>query len=276
MTDTDAFVTIREFSSEAEARLAQLNLESMGIRVHMQKDDCGGTHPELQMGTGVHLKVAAADAELARSILAEVDAEVDEKPLKPPSSMKSALWGVFFVGIFVGVLLTGLYFRHQQNLEKIMNDTLAYDNNGDGVDDEFLYYRDGWLVNSTEDRNADGRPDTWYYYEDSLLVRGEFDDNFDGNADGWTTYSDRYAYETKYDTDFDGSPDLSTYVKKGVAQRSDWRPGNAKKVSRRVLYKDGNRALEYIDTDRDGQFDRKCTFNKYEERLGCEPYEGQT
>lgn len=273
MTDSDAFVTIREFSNAAEARLAQLNLESMGITVYMQKDDCGGTRPELQLGTGVRLQVAAADVRLAQSILAEVDAEAAEKPLRPPPTMKSALWSVFFLGIVVGVLFTGLYFRHQQNQEKIVNDTLSYDNNNDGVDDEFLYHRNGSLVKSHEDRNFDGKPDAWHYYENDELVRSEFDDNFDGKVDTWTIYSGRYDYKTKYDNDFDGTPDVTTFVKAGIQQRTDWHPGNAKTVSRRTIFKDGLQSEEFVDTDQDGQFDRKCGFNEVGDRVDCEPFE---
>lgn len=272
MTDTDAFVTIREFSSEAEARLAQLNLESMGITVYMQKDDCGGAHPELQVGAGVRLQVAAAEVDLARSILAEVDAEADEKPLKPKPSKKSTLWSIFVVGLLAGAFLASVVFIYLKNEEKIVNDTLAYDTNVDGIDDEFLYRRNGGLVKSTEDRNHDGKPDAWYYFQGDLLARGEFDENFDSQVDLWTIYTDRNNFQTKIDTDFDGTPDVTSYVKTGVAQRADWHPGNRKTISRQIIFKDGIRDLEYIDTDKDGQFDQKCTFSQFEEKIGCEPY----
>ena len=48
-------------------------LEGSGIDATIQKDDCGGMRPYLQIMTGVQLLVAQEDAERAMEILKETE-----------------------------------------------------------------------------------------------------------------------------------------------------------------------------------------------------------
>ena len=45
----DEAVVVRTYASEAEASIAASRLGSEGIGAHIQKDDCGGAYPALQM-----------------------------------------------------------------------------------------------------------------------------------------------------------------------------------------------------------------------------------
>ena len=67
--DFDETVVLRTFANETVARLAVLRLESQGIDALMQKDDCGGVYPPLQMTRGVRLRVKPEDLDVAKAIL---------------------------------------------------------------------------------------------------------------------------------------------------------------------------------------------------------------
>jgi Putative prokaryotic signal transducing protein len=65
-------VTIRSFSSEAEAELARTELESAGIKSFLSGDDCGGLRPAMTFTNGIKLVVRAEDVARAAEILNEV------------------------------------------------------------------------------------------------------------------------------------------------------------------------------------------------------------
>ena len=62
-------VTIRIFSKEIEAIMAQQVLEESDLESFVLKDDAGGMEPHLQRTSGVRLVVSHADAERASEIL---------------------------------------------------------------------------------------------------------------------------------------------------------------------------------------------------------------
>ena len=62
-------VTIRIFSKEIEAIMAQQVLEESDLESFVLKDDAGGMEPHLQRTSGVRLVVSRADAERASEIL---------------------------------------------------------------------------------------------------------------------------------------------------------------------------------------------------------------
>lgn len=66
-------VTIRIFSNETEAAMAQQVIEESGIRAYVLKDDAGGMEPHLQRTTGVRVIVSRADAQRAHEILRDLE-----------------------------------------------------------------------------------------------------------------------------------------------------------------------------------------------------------
>ncbi len=71
----DKTVVVRTYASEVLASIAHSRLEFEGIQAHIQKDDCGGAYPSLQMCRGVRLLVKPEDLEDAEKILQEMEAE---------------------------------------------------------------------------------------------------------------------------------------------------------------------------------------------------------
>ena len=127
-----------------------------------------------------------------------------------------------------------------------------------------LHYSDGELRSAEEDRNYDGKPDAWFKYTAGKIRTAEYDNNFDGVPDVWVTYEDRFKYVMRYDTDFDGKPDATDYYVNGIKQRTDWYPGDSPIIERRELYVHGLLKEKLVDTDGDGYFDLKITYDPYE------------
>jgi hypothetical protein len=71
----DEAVVLRTYANEAFASIADSRLGLEGIETHVQKDDCGGAYPSLQMSGGVRLYVKAEDREIAEKILNEMESE---------------------------------------------------------------------------------------------------------------------------------------------------------------------------------------------------------
>jgi hypothetical protein len=75
----DETVVLRTYTGESVASIAASRLGIEGIEAHIQKDDCGGAYPSLQMARGVRLVVRAEDVEDAEKILNDMEAEESQK-----------------------------------------------------------------------------------------------------------------------------------------------------------------------------------------------------
>lgn len=75
----DEAVVLRTYTSEVVASIASSRLGFEGIEAHIQKDDCGGAYPSLQMSRGVRLLVKHENLEDAEKILNEMEAEESRK-----------------------------------------------------------------------------------------------------------------------------------------------------------------------------------------------------
>ena len=62
-------VTLRVYNSEIEAELAKGQLQGSGISAYIFKDGCGNMYPNLQLVTGIELKVHAGDEARAHDVL---------------------------------------------------------------------------------------------------------------------------------------------------------------------------------------------------------------
>ena len=75
----EEFVVIETFSEVSVARITASRLAAEGIEAHIQKDDCGGAYPSLQMARGVQLVVRLEDVEKAKIILNDMEPEESQK-----------------------------------------------------------------------------------------------------------------------------------------------------------------------------------------------------
>jgi hypothetical protein len=66
----DGMTRLETYTSEIEAEIAKGRLENLGVSVVLEKDNCGGMRPHLDLQAGVKLFVLDDQLEKARDILA--------------------------------------------------------------------------------------------------------------------------------------------------------------------------------------------------------------
>ena len=90
------------------------------------------------------------------------------------------------------------------------------------------------------------------------------DDNFDGKPDKWITYNDLFDFVVKVDTDFDGKADATEIYVHGLKHRTDWHPNDSAIIERRQIFERDVLKEELVDTDLDGIFDQRITYDRFE------------
>lgn len=264
----DESVVLRTYAGEALASIAAARLESEGIEAIIQKDDVGGAYPALQMSRGVRLLVKPADVPRAEEILTEIEAEdtgeveqpEPEEDRKTSKSGPILLVGGFLLGLIVGYFAAPELTHRRGNYTGVIKE----DRNEQGKPGRFYYYVDGLRTRIEEDRNYDGQPDAWYKFVANRLRTATLDDNFDGKPDVWITYKNEFNYTMKVDTDFDGKPDATIFYVNGLKQRVDWHPNDSAIIERRQIFEHEVLKEELVDTDQDGIFDQKITYDRFE------------
>ncbi len=264
----DEAVVLRTYAGELVASIAASRLGSEGIEAIIQKDDCGGQYPPLQMTRGVRVLVRPEDLENADKILGEMEAEdfgkieAQEEDSKKAKSSPILLIGLFSLGLAAGYVLS-------PSLTDLSRYTgvVKYDRNAEGTVGAFAYYVDGKLARVEEDRNYDGKIDAWHKYVGGEIRSSTYDENFDGEPDAWATYKNQFNSVTKLDTDFDGKADATVVYVNGLKQRTDWHPNDSPIIERRQLFKHEVLREELVDSDRDGNFDLRITYDRYERPL---------
>ncbi|MDJ0809391.1 MAG: hypothetical protein QNJ01_04775 [Desulfobacterales bacterium] len=264
MAEDNRKTVIQSFQSEPQAHITQLHLVAMGIEAWTEKDDGGGAYPPLQFSNGVHVMVRAVERE-------EGAEAVKEKPAASPP-VRGKAWQVFLVGMLVGTLIAAGVMSYRQH--RANNDTLeaVFDSNSDALTDEIHFFEAGQLVRIHDDRNGDGKMDAWTFFPGGQLARAHSDDNFDGRVDAWFEYDDSYNYRVKADSNFDGLPDATSTVQHGVFKQADWHPVAFGRIERRIIYKNGVRAEQHMDTDGDGRFDITLTYDVFEREVSRRSY----
>jgi hypothetical protein len=66
----DGMTRLETYTSEIEAEIAKGRLENLGVSVVLEKDNCGGMRPHLDLQAGVKLFVPDDQVDKAREILA--------------------------------------------------------------------------------------------------------------------------------------------------------------------------------------------------------------
>ncbi len=278
--NSDEAVILRTYDGEALASIAAARLESEGIESIIQKDDVGGAYPALQMSRGVRLLAKPEDQPEAEQILAEIEAEdseqifaeieaQDSERVERPETQEECKKGHTGLILFVGGALLGFiigYFSASKPSLRKGNYTgvIQRDRNSQGKPGRSYYYTDGILARTEVDRNYDDKPDEWYKFVANKVRSATLDNNFDGKPDVRITYKDEFNHVEKVDTDFDGTPDATMHFVNGLLNKVDWHPHDSSIIERRQIFEYGILKEELVDTDLDGIFDVKITYDRYE------------
>lgn len=264
-------VLVHTYSTEMAANIAVSVLDSAGIPSLVMVDDCGGMLQPISAAKGFRVMVGEPDLAGAKSALGELDLQTrtlaaandaaGNGPTAPRGLTASTrLLLLFALGIAVGWAARYAYERQQQHF----TGTTEEDRDHDRSADEWWRYIDGKLVEWSLDRNSDGRKDGWVYYgKDGLVEREESDDNFDGKPDAWAQDLQGVRISSQEDTDFNGKPDVTYSFKFGLPSEAIWTWQDSGVLWKKELFEHGSLRSELVDTNRDGVFDEKITYDAF-------------
>ena len=135
----EEFVVVKTYRDVSIAGIAASRLGAEGIKAHIQKDDCGGAYPSLQMVRGVQLVVRVEDLENAKIILNEMEPDESQSldivaqhedrketksssrpvalsPNNPPSQQLDELKTTIFTYVILAPLLSALFADKIDNM----------------------------------------------------------------------------------------------------------------------------------------------------------------
>jgi hypothetical protein len=141
----------------------------------------------------------------------------------------------------------------------------AADANGDGRYDVWEEYERGRITAATYDTNFDGRPDEWQRFgPDGVMRQREYDIDHDGRVDSWERCADGQLAEGRYDVDGDGTVDEWRTFRFGSVVERARSFGNDGIVDKKELHEKGRKVREFLDRDRDGEFDETIEYDAFE------------
>ena len=80
----EGMTRLETYINELEAEIALGRLQALGITAVVEKDNCGGMRPHLDLQQGVKLLVVNEDLGKARDILSETGPEANTQPWTCP------------------------------------------------------------------------------------------------------------------------------------------------------------------------------------------------
>lgn len=162
---------------------------------------------------------------------------------EPPSKLR-----YFFIGLALGVVLTGTVSWYSGANQRGYDGAYKRDINKDGKTDEWLTYRKGSLVTAELDRNFDGKADVWWRYENGTIK------------------------SEKADTDFNGISDVTYFYVNGVLYSAEFRPNEAETATKKQIFEHGVLKEEWVDKNMDGKFDERTIFDFLENPIRTIPF----
>jgi hypothetical protein len=217
----------------------------------------------LQSGVGelpaiglVRLKVDDDDFEAARAVIEEWERTAVPDPTPAPARRGGGALVGAAVGLVLGIGAGAWYFRVPVQVDGI-------DHNGDGIlDERWKSSSSGALVRSEIDRNFDGEVDlVWTFDRNGQVESGVSDDDFNGSFESSFRFRDSQVYLALVDTDGDGTPDLKSFSRSGVLTRQEHQPAGSNRPVRVETFRLGRLVSADVDTDRDGELDRRYTYD---------------
>lgn len=268
-------IIIYRAANIADAHLIRQMLEAEGIPAFIQGEYLQGAVGELPANTEILVQVGDDDYAAARAIVetwesAEVDAiedNVDDDAADaspPPASPFSMRHGIpvftMFAYLLLGVLggasmVWTVYNRPSQGT--------GIDYDGDGRDEERVFFAGERIQRVEYDRNRDGKVDQIYRYGvDGTLDMVESDEDFDGGHELVTRFRHNQPERWAADDGLDRSIDRRGEFAMGVLFRDEWLDAKGN-VIKSIRYDSGLPVSGEFDSDGDGRLD---TARRYDHR----------
>jgi len=205
----------------------------------------------------------ANDEAAARELIEEMASSLRT----PPGTSERVSHAAFAKGLLLGLVLgCGAAWIALIAWTAVEPQAEVWDTNGDGRADAWADYGPrGEMSRASSDRNFDGRPDAWQEFDESgYLTLNRYDTDFDGEADYWEKYDRGSPASYTADNDRDGQVDERGTLDGGVVKQRQWSFQNDTVIDKRAIYRDGRRAREEYDRDRDGVFEEVVHLDEFE------------
>lgn len=257
--------TLYQAANSLEAHMILHLLEQQGITGRVDGEYLQGGVGELPAAGLVRVMVAEEDYAAAKVIIDRWDAAQPASAPNVAPAKEGSRFGAFMLGAILGAgVMFALYHA------PIASDGI--DHNRDGkVDDKLIYSATGRMLKNEVDRNADGKCDYVSYFDsDSVIFKSTQDDDFDSVFETVTTYRFGSPHMSEADTDNDGYRDLRSNFVNGVLESVEYIYPASGYPQRIEYMKLGKITHAEIDSDKDGQMDRRLHYNEIGDVISTE------
>src|SRR5687768_15399402 len=211
-------ISVYKAAHLADAQMVVDVLAGEGIVARIFGGALGSAIGELSTDSTPDVRVAAADAPRARSIIAAWEATEVDEPAPAAAAPATRSLMPAFVALIAGVMIgaAGIHLTREYPRR-----TDVHDYDQDGVVDERSISNDERYIRTEFDRNGDGKVD-------ELLVYGRYgesttrsDHDFDGEYEMVTEFRKNLPVKATVDYDGDGVIDYRAYFTHGVLEREE-------------------------------------------------------
>jgi hypothetical protein len=229
-------------------------LARAGISARVDGEFLAGAGGELPLGSSIKVRVDPSRATEAREVIDEWQRHQPPPEPMPPPPRSSWLLPLWFVGgAIIGGMLMVAVLR-----SPVTRDSADF--NGDGIADEFYYYKGQVLDRVELDRNADGKIDgRWLNDYRGIPSLWEGDDDFDGHFEWKGEVRGGSIVSTVKDVNADGKPEQVVHFTHGVLRHLDIY--DAGHLVARETYDNSRLMSREYDKDGDGTFERHVEFD---------------
>lgn len=285
-------------SNPVEAHMIVHMLEQEGIKAFLHGEYLQGAIGELPANDFIKILVIDDDYENARTLIAEwekTQPAPDYNPVKKNQD-KAAPFLATLAAVFGVCFVIYQIYQHiaPDSEEKQHQPTYEIDRNGDDIIDDITYYDDpnnenasrykvdanydgtfdvltqadsqGIPVSTKRDLNYDGIFDVFETYDnigDVVSAKGDYD--FDGILETKDLYEFGLMKQVDTDIDADGHIDIRDIFEHGSRVRTLYFDAETQKLIKVSHYNAYQIIFSELDTDKDGFFDTKYTYDQYEE-----------
>ncbi len=235
--------------------LQQSDIETIITGEYLQ-----GAIGELPMESMVEVSVADVDFVKAQEIIQVWNAiPMDEQREHSYKNKPSRIGTGLVLGLLIGFGTTYWAYNSPTTYNGI-------DYDDDGILDTRFEYRDNRHYRTYIDRNLDGVVDVIYRFSrKGMIYREEADDDFDGTFETTITYRQGNAVLAEVDLDQDGKIDSKGYYTDGVLTVIEILGPTPLSPKVRQHYKMNKLISSEFDSNGDGVYDKKYTYDYYEQ-----------
>jgi hypothetical protein len=252
-------IVVYEAANSVEAHMIVHLLVQSDIDAQIDGEYLQGAMGELPAAGNVRVRVSPEDSDEAKKIIAEWESiQPKEGPdSRPETASQKASY--FLAGAVIASAVLFTLFRYP-------GDSSGIDSNGDGLLDETYHYQ-GQLIKKVEaDRNRDGEIDYVFNYGlDGIISEGLGDNDFNGTFEDTTKYRNGNPVSTQIDSNADGKVDYVLGYEDGVLVQAEFLDTATGKTRKKQHFRLGKLVEDEWDSNRDGNYDRKTTYDEYEE-----------